>query len=145
MAVEKGNKVKVDYEGKLDNGDVFDSSTHGEHTHPLEFEVGEGKVIKGFDDAVMGMNVGEEKEFKIAPENAYGERNEELKREVPKESLKLGEGQKVEKDMTLAMQTPQGPFPVKVLDVKEKTIVLDMNHPLAGENLNFKIKVVEVK
>jgi len=144
MVVEKGNKVKVEYEGKLDSGEVFDSSTHGDHSHPMEFEVGSGKVIKGFDEAVIGMNINEEKDVKIKSEDAYGERNEELKKEIPKESLKLGEGQKVEKGMTLGMQTPQGPFPVKVDDIKENTIVLDMNHPLAGQNLNFKIKVIEV-
>jgi FKBP-type peptidyl-prolyl cis-trans isomerase 2 len=108
----------------------------------LEFEVGSGKVIKGFDEAVLGMNEGEEKEFSIEPTEAYGERNEALKREVPKESVQVG--RELEKGMTLVMQTPQGNVPVNILEVGDKTVTLDLNHPLAGKKLMFKIKVLEV-
>jgi len=142
MTISKGSKIKLDYEGKLENGEVFDSSTHGDHSHPLEFEVGSGKVIKGFDEAVIGMNEGEEKEFSIEPAEAYGERNEALKREVPKESVQVG--RELEKGMTLVMQTPQGNVPVNILEVGDKTVTLDLNHPLAGKKLMFKIKVLEV-
>ena len=76
MKVEKGKKVKIEYEGKLDDGTVFDSSK--KHGQPLEFEAGSGKVIKGFDNAVMGMEKGEEKEVKIKPDEAYGEKKDEF-------------------------------------------------------------------
>jgi len=80
MAINKGDKVVLEYEGKLENGEVFDSSERA--GQPLEFTAGEGKVIKGFDDAVIGMKKGEEKEFSIKPEEAYGPIRDELKKEV---------------------------------------------------------------
>ncbi len=143
MAIKKGDKVKVEYEGKLDSGKVFDSSKHDDHSHPLEFEVGSGKVIKGFDDAVVGMDKGEEKEFSIKPEEAYGERKEQLRQEVPRTAFP--EGQEPKEGMMLMLKSPQGQqFPAKIMAVSDDKITLDLNHPLAGENLNFKIKVLEV-
>ena len=142
MTVKKGDKVKLEYEGKLDSGEVFDSSSHGEHQHLLEFEVGSGQVIPGFDKAVTGMKVGEEKEFKIKPEEAYGQVKEELVRDVPREVLPKEQEPKA--GMVLMMQTPQGGMPVKIVKVGDKSVTLDLNHPLAGKNLNFKIKLVEV-
>lgn len=141
MEVKKGSKVKIHYTGKLDNGQVFDSS---EGREPLEFEVGVGKVIKGFDSAVMGMKKDEEKEVKLVPADAYGERNDELKQKIPKEKINLpGE---IKPGMTLAVTAPDGQqFPVQVLAVEEDNVVIDLNHPLAGQNLNFKIKVVDVQ
>ena len=79
---KKGDTVKVDYEGKFENGEVFDSSKREGHEHPLEFVVGEGMVIKGFDHAVEGMEEGQEKEFTINPMDGYGERREELKQKI---------------------------------------------------------------
>ncbi|MGC9309899.1 MAG: FKBP-type peptidyl-prolyl cis-trans isomerase [Candidatus Nanoarchaeia archaeon] len=142
-SVEQGDKVKVEFEGKLDSGEVFDSSK-GEQAHPIEFVVGEGLVIKGFDEAVLGMEEGQEKEFSIKPEDAYGQRREELKKEIPKSSLP--KGQEPKEGMALIVQTQQGhKMPVKIDKVKDDSIVLDLNHPLAGQNLNFKIKVVGVE
>jgi len=144
MPVKKGDKIKVDYTGKLDDGTVFDSSTHGDHSHPLEFVAGEGKVIKGFDDAVMGMEKGEEKEFKIDKKDAYGEHNPEAIKNIPKSALPPG--QEPKPGMMLAMATPDGQqIPVKIKDVTETEIVLDANHPLAGKDLTFNIKIVDIE
>ncbi|MFP4567722.1 MAG: peptidylprolyl isomerase [Candidatus Woesearchaeota archaeon] len=139
MDVKKGNKVKIHYTGTLENGQVFDSSDGRE---PLEFEVGTGKVIKGFDEAIIGMKKDEEKEVKLKPEEAYGERNEELKQKVPKDKINLpGE---IKPGMTLAVTAPDGQqFPVVVAGVEDENIIIDMNHPLAGQVLNFKIKLVD--
>ena len=140
MEVKKGSKIKIHYTGKLDSGQVFDSSDGRE---PLEFEAGSGKVIKGFDAAVIGMKKGEEKEVKLKPEDAYGPRNEELKQKIPRDKINIpGE---IKPGMTLAVTSPDGQqFPVRVADVDGDDVVVDLNHPLAGQNLNFSIKVVDV-
>ena len=143
MVVEKGSKVKVEYEGKFEDGKVFDSSNKTGSQVPLEFVAGEGMVIKGFDDAVMGMKEGDEKSFEVEPSEGYGEKRDELKQEIPKSALP--QGQEVQKGMMLIMNSPQGQqFPVVIDDVKDDTIVLDLNHPLAGKKLLFNIKVVGV-
>ena len=141
MEVKKGSKVKIHYTGTLDNGQVFDSS---EGRDSLEFEAGTGKVIKGFDAAVVGMKKDEEKEVKLKPEDAYGERNDQLKQKIPKDKINIpGE---IKPGMTLAVTAPDGQqFPVQVLAVEDENIVIDLNHPLAGQNLNFKIKVVDIQ
>lgn len=144
MKINKGNQVKLDYEGKLENGEIFDTSTHGDHSHPLDFEVGSGQVIKGFDDAVIGMSVGEEKEFSIEAENAYGSYDESLEKELPKNILP--DGQEPEEGMVLVMATPDGQkVPVKIKKVEKDSILIDLNHPLAGKKLIFKIKILEIK
>lgn len=140
--IAKGHKIKLDYEGKLETGEVFDSSKHGDHSHPLEFEVGSGMVIKGFDEAVLGMKIGEEKEFKINPEEAYGEYNPSLKREIPRKAIPIE--QELKAGMTLMMRTPQGDMPLNICEVKKEVVVVDLNHPLAGKKLIFKIKILEI-
>jgi peptidylprolyl isomerase len=140
--VVKGSKVSLDYEGKLESGEVFDSSKHGDHSHPLEFEAGTGMVIAGFDAAVMGMKIGEEKEFSIEPKDAYGMHRAELTKEIPRDALPKEQEPKA--GMTLVIGTPQGQFPVKIASVNEKTVVIDMNHPLAGKKLIFNIKVIGI-
>lgn len=140
MPVDKGNNVKIEYTGKLDDGTVFDSSE--KQGKPLEFEVGAGVVIPGFDNAILGMEKGEEKEFKIEPNEGYGDRNEELIKEVPKD--KMPKEVEPKEGMMLIMATPQGQqIPTKIVKVGDETITLDMNHPLAGQTLNFNIKLVE--
>ena len=140
MSVEKGNKVKIQYEGKLENGKVFDKS---QEEQPLEFTAGVGQVIPGFDHAVMGMEEGQEKEFKIEAESAYGNRNEELVKTVSRS--RLPEGVEPKEGMMLQTQNPQGQaMPVKVVGVGEEDIKIDFNHPLAGQDLFFNIKVMEV-
>jgi FKBP-type peptidyl-prolyl cis-trans isomerase 2 len=141
--VSNGSKVSLDYEGRLESGEIFDTSKHGDHSHPLEFEVGSGQVIPGFDKAVLGMKVGEEKEFSIEPEEAYGNVNPELKKEIPKNALP--KEQEPKPGMTLIVSTPQGQFPVKILEVNKDDVVIDLNHPLAGKKLIFKIKLLEIK
>lgn len=143
MVIKQGDKIKVDYEGKFDDGTIFDSSQHGDHSHPLEFEVGSGQVIKGFDDAVIGMKKNQIKEFSIAPEDAYGDVNPELKKAIPRSTLP--QDKKPEPGMVLIMTAPNGQqLPVKIAEVNEKNVILDLNHPLAGKKLNFKIKVLEI-
>ncbi|MDP2628443.1 MAG: peptidylprolyl isomerase [Nanoarchaeota archaeon] len=143
MAIKSGDKIKVDYEGSLDNGQVFDSSKHGDHSHPLEFEVGARQVISGFDKAVIGMKKGEEKEFSIPAKEAYGERNKDLEKEIPRSSLPKGQEPQV--GMGLMLNSPDGrQIPAMISKVDEQNITIDLNHPLAGKKLNFKIKVLEI-
>lgn len=142
MVVKKGDKVKIEYTGTLDDGTVFDSTSHGDHTHPLEFVAGEGQVIPGFDREVLGMKVGEEKEFNIPSSEAYGPIIPEAVKEFPRDLLQTKEEPKV--GMGLLIGTPEGQrIPAKITAVTKKTITLDLNHPLAGKNLNFKIKLVK--
>lgn len=143
MTIKEGNVVKLDYEGFFDGGEIFDSSKHGDHSHPLEFEVGAGQVIPGFDSAVIGMEVDQEKEFSIEAKDAYGEYREELKQRIPKD--RLPQDQEPKEGMMLMVGSPDGKqFPVKISAVEENEIVVDFNHPLAGKKLNFKIKILEV-
>ncbi len=143
MEIKKGSKVKLDYEGTLEDGTVFDSSKHGDHSHPLEFEAGAGQMIKGFDEAVMGMKVDEEKTFKLTPEQAYGSPNTQLVQKIPRD--KLPKEPEPQVGMMLAFAGPDGKqFPAKIKEVNDTEIVIDLNHPLAGKTLNFKIKILEV-
>jgi FKBP-type peptidyl-prolyl cis-trans isomerase 2 len=138
MAIKKGDKIKVHYTGKLDDGTVFDSSQGKE---PLEFEAGSGKVIKGFDEAVIGMNIGEEKEIKLKPEDAYGEPNPELLKKIARD--KLPKEPEPQVGMMLALKSPDGQqIPARISEVTDKDVTIDLNHPLAGKNLNFNIKVL---
>ena len=143
MAIKKGDKVSVDYEGKFESGEVFDSSTHGDHSHPLEFTAGNGQVIVGFDNAVIGMEVGQEKEVKIKPEDAYGDLRPEYQQKIPRNALP--QDQEPKEGMTLVMGTPDGKqFPVRISKVDKESVTLDLNHPLAGKTLVFKIKIVKI-
>jgi len=141
MKVKNGDKVAVEYEGKLDDGTVFDSSEN--HGKPLNFEVGAKQVIKGFNDAVIDMETGEEKEIKLKPSEAYGDVNPKLLMKVPKE--KLPQGRELKAGMMLAVNLPNGmEMPARISEVGENDVTIDLNHPLAGKNLNFKIKVVGI-
>jgi len=142
--VVKGSKIKLDYTGTLDSGEVFDSSNHDGHSHPLEFTAGEGMVIKGFDDAVIGMSIDESKKFRLEASDAYGDIREDLVREIPSENLPP----EAKTGMTLGMKTPDGqtmPITIKSIDSEKKVAVLDFNHPLAGKALTFDIKVVSIE
>lgn len=137
---KQGDKVKVHYHGKLTNGDTFDSS---EGREPLEFEVGAGSVIKGFDEGVTGMTVGEKKTVNIAVDDAYGPRNEEMIIDFPKD--RLPQDMPLEEGMPLMMNNGSGQqFQVVVAEIKDDVVVLDANHPLAGEDLIFDIELVEI-
>lgn len=137
--VKANDKVKVHYTGKLDDGDVFDTSKDRE---PLEFTVGEGKLIKGFEDAVLGMEVGQTKSIKIPSDDAYGPVNKELIQTVEKNKLPQDLNPSV--GQTLVSKTPDGnSFNVLVTEVTDENITIDANHPLAGKNLSFDITLVE--
>ena len=134
--VKAGDNVTVEYEGFLDDNSVFDSGK-------IDVKVQSGQLIKGFDDALVGMKVDEEKTIHIAKEDAYGEYQDVLIQTVPKEYF----GGKLEpkKDMILQLRNPTGHVMMaKILDFDEKTVKLDFNHPMAGKDLNFKIKIIEI-
>lgn len=140
MPIKKGNKVKIEYTGTLDDGTVFDSSE--KHKKPLEFEAGAGLVIKGFDEAIIGMEKGEEKEIHVEPKDAYGEYKEDLIKKVPRDQLP--QEQEPKPGMMLIIGLPNGSqFPAKIKDVTDTEVTLDLNHPLCGKALNFKLKIVD--
>lgn len=138
--VENGNTVKIHYTGKLDDGSVFDTSNGRD---PLEFEVGAGKVIPGFEKEVMGMKLGDKKSFTIDPMEAYGPRRDELVAQVPKgdfpENMELEIGQELQ-----VRQPDNSVIRVIVADLGEENVTLDANHPLAGQALTFEIELVEI-
>ncbi len=137
---QNGDKVRVHYTGTLDSGEIFDSSYERE---PLEFIIGEGKLIPGFEKAVEGMEVGEKKKIKIPYQEAYGEKRDELLLEVPKTDLPEGLDPQV--GMQFQLNTPTGGTIIAELtEVKDDTVILDANHPLSGKDLNFEIELVEI-
>lgn len=138
--VQNGDKVRVHYHGKLRSGETFDSSDGRE---PLEFTVGGGQVIPGFDQGVMGMQVGDKRTVEIDVTNAYGEKSEEMIIEFPKNQFP--DDMNPEVGMQLMMNNGQGQqFPVTITEVKEESVMLDANHPLAGQDLIFDIELVEI-
>ncbi|HLP35574.1 peptidylprolyl isomerase [Lacibacter sp.] len=137
---KKGDTVRVHYTGKLTTGEQFDSSAGRE---PLEFEVGAGMMIKGFDDAVVGMAIGDKKTINIQPNEAYGERNEQMIIEFPRSNFP--DDMTPEIGMQLMMNNSAGQqFPVTITEVQEEIVVLDANHMLAGKELVFDIEMVEI-
>jgi len=139
--VQNGDKVKVHYHGTLRNGEIFDSSNGRE---PLEFIVGSGQVIKGFDEGVKGMQVGEKKKVEIHVSDAYGERQQEMMIEFPKEQFPNDMDPEVGMQLMMSNGTEQN-FPVTVAEVKEDKVVLDANHPLAGQDLIFDLELVSIE
>jgi len=138
--IKKGDKVKISYTGKLEDGNVFDSS---EGKEPLCFEVGANQVIPGFDKNVNGMKKDEEKTFTLKVDEAYGPVREDLVQEFPKDKLPAEPEPK--EGMMLIMQAPTGQqVPAKIVEVKDNNVKIDINHPLAGKALTFEIKVVGV-
>ncbi len=137
---KNGDSVKVHYTGRFDDGATFDSSREGD---PLEFTLGQGTVIPGFEDAVRGMQPGESKTARIAPENAYGPRREEMVVELSRADLPPT----VRPQVGQQLQFPQkegGSMIVRVAEVTDTSIVIDANHPLAGRELIFEIELVEI-
>ncbi len=141
MSIAKeGNTVKVHYTGTLKNGEVFDSSKEKE---PLEFKLGEGQLIPGFEKAVIGMNVGDSTTINIPSAEAYGDTREDLIIAVPKDQLP----KEIEPQIGMQLQVNQEngqPVPVRIADITETELKLDANHPLAGEDLTFDIELVNV-
>jgi peptidylprolyl isomerase len=137
---KSGDTVRIHYTGTLEDGTQFDSS---DGRDPLEFALGGGQVIPGFDSAVDGMAVGENKSVTIQPDQAYGERHEQLIQQVPKSVLP--EDMEPAVGMQLQSQSPDGQvMNLVITDVADETITVDANHPLAGQPLTFAIELVEI-
>lgn len=139
-AAKKGDTVRIHYTGTLDDGTTFDSSAGRD---PLEFLLGSGQVIKGFDDGVMGMEVGEKKTVNIPCEYAYGPANEAMIQDVPREQIPAEIP--LEVGLMLQMQGPGGQvLPVKVVKITDESVTLDANHELAGKDLTFALELVGI-
>lgn len=137
--VTNKSTVKVNYTGKLEDGTIFDSSlTPGRE--PLVAILGENQLIKGFEDGLLDMSEGDKKTVEIEPDNAYGHYISDMVAEIPKnqvpEDVKVGD--------SLQGNSPQGPIVVRITEVKEDTVIIDANHPLAGKKLIFDLEVVSV-
>lgn len=135
-----GDTVRIHYTGTLEDGSTFDSS---DGRDPLEFTLGTGQVIPGFDKAVDGMAVGDEKKVEIGAEDAYGDHDPNGLQSFPRE--KVPEDIPLDVGTRLQLSTPSGqPLMVTVSEVTEEEVILDANHPLAGKDLTFDIKLVEI-
>jgi FKBP-type peptidyl-prolyl cis-trans isomerase SlpA len=137
--IQSGDNVKVHYTGKLEDGSIFDTSL-AEGREPLETTLGQGQLIKGFEAGLIDMSEGEKKTIEIESAEAYGEYNPEMINEIPRAQVPEG----VKEGEMLQGMGPMGPVNVKVVEVKEDTVVLDANHPLAGKKLIFELEVVEI-
>lgn len=136
--MKPGSKVKVHYTGTLDDGTVFDSS---EGRDPLEFTVGENQVIPGFENGIKEMKLNQEKTIKIKPSEAYGEKHEKLIMKLPREKFP----KEIEANGRLILKGPQGQqIPAMITEINDSQVTIDLNHPLAGKELNFKVKVVAI-
>ena len=138
--VKKGDTIRVHYTGKLEDGKEFDSSLKRE---PLQFEVGAGSVIRGFEEAVIGLEQGEKKTVKVPSDKAYGNRDDTLVIEMPQKSIPEEITPEVGMRLQLVNQKGQA-VPVMITEVLEESIRLDANHPLAGKTLVFDIELVEI-
>jgi FKBP-type peptidyl-prolyl cis-trans isomerase 2 len=138
--VKQGDTVKVHYHGRLTDGTTFDSS---EGRSPLEFQVGAGHVIKGFDEGVVGMSAGDKKTIHIPAADAYGPSVSENIIEFPKTQFPEGMNPEVGMQLNLRSQDGQS-FPVVIAEIKDDVVVLDANHPLAGKDLIFDVELVEI-
>ncbi|MCA9738777.1 MAG: peptidylprolyl isomerase [Gemmatimonadetes bacterium] len=137
---KKGDVVHVHYTGRLQDGTVFDSS---QQRDPLQFQVGAGQVIPGFESAVEGMEEGETRTATIEALNAYGPRNEDMMLTVPREQLP--DGLEPEVGASLQVSTTEGQvYPVRIAELQEQTVVLDANHPLAGKALTFELTLAKI-
>ncbi|MBM3143349.1 MAG: peptidylprolyl isomerase [Chloroflexi bacterium] len=144
-SVNNGDTVKLHYTGRLKNGDVFDTT---ENREPLEVALGQGLLIPGFEEAVIGMKVGKSKTVTIPAKKAFGPHLDDLVAVVPRDQLPEGPEPRVGDVMYMKDKEGKGsPMGIRaiVTDVSEKTITIDANHPLAGKDLTFDIKILEIK
>jgi FKBP-type peptidyl-prolyl cis-trans isomerase 2 len=137
--INESSTVTVNYTGKLEDGSIFDSSMT-EGREPLVATLGQGQLIRGFEQGLLEMQVGDKKTVEIDPIDAYGDVNEGMVQEVPKDRVP----QEVEVGHVLQAETPMGVVNFNVLEVKDETVVLDANHPLAGKKLIFDLEVVGI-
>ena len=139
--VEKGTKIKIHYKGTLEDGTEFDNSKDRGAT--LDFEVGAGQMIKGFDSNVLGMGEGEVRTFTLEPEEAYGLIHEEAYRLFPKEAF--GDND-IEVGGVVEGSNGQGqPMLARISNISDDGVLLDLNHPLAGKNLTFEVELIEIE
>ena len=138
--VVNGAFVSVDYKGTLQNGDVFDSS---EGRQPLEIQVGAGRLIAGFENALMDMKLNEKKTFTLEPEEAYGERDDTLTRSFKRADLPPDMDPQVGQAVALTSDNGQQ-YPAQIIVVDEEKVTVDLNHPLAGQSLTFEVEVVGI-
>jgi len=145
MRVEKGKKVKVSYVGTFDDGKVFDS-TDMHDGEPLEFIAGAGQMISGFDKAVIGMEKGDKKKFRLEAEEAYGMRDPNAIQKIPKSQFPPD--QEPKPGMLLQIQQAHGDHNhtiiAEIINVDDEMVTIDLNHPMAGKALNFDIEIIEV-
>jgi len=140
VKITSNSTVTVNYTGKLEDGSIFDSSLN-EGRDPLTATLGQGQLIKGFEDGLIDMEVGDKKTVEIESDMAYGQHNEAMIQEVPKEQVPEG----VMVGNMLQANTQMGPINFRVMEVNEESVKLDGNHPLAGKKLIFDLEVLEVK
>lgn len=139
--VKDGDTVKIEFTGTLEDGSEFDCNVGGE---PLEFTLGQGKMMPGLERAVLGMAEGESGSVVIAPEEAFGPRLDELVFEELRSAFP--DDQELVVGMTIVAEGPNGEqIPLHLVELGEETVKLDANHPLAGENLQFELKVLELR
>jgi FKBP-type peptidyl-prolyl cis-trans isomerase 2 len=140
MTVEKGKEVSINYTLKVD-GQVVDTS---EGRGPLTYTHGQGQIIPGLSKELEGLKVGDKKDVTVKPEDGYGQANPQAIQEVPKSQLP--NNITPETGMNLQVSTPEGRTQVvKITDVKDDVVVIDMNHPLAGKTLNFEVEIMSIK
>lgn len=140
MQAAEGNTVKVHYTGKLNDGTIFDSS---KEVDPIQFTIGSGEIIPGFEDAVIGMSKGENKTVTIPSKDAYGPKREDLIAQVQRSELPPDINLSIGQRLQIGDQQ-SGTMVVMVVDANEENVTLDANHPLAGQDLTFDIEIVEI-
>jgi peptidylprolyl isomerase len=146
---KEGDRVKLHFTGKLEDGTVFDSTEDcdsddcGCEEGPVEFVIGEGDLVPGLEQAVIGMSPGEAKTVRLIPELAFGERDEELLWEIDRRELPADLAPEVGETLEITDDNGES-FPVTVADVSETTVTLDANHPLAGMDLSFDLQLIEI-
>ena len=140
MEIKKGDNIAVHYTGTFTDGEIFDSS-RGRET--LNFTVGAGQMIQGFDQAVQGMKKGETTEITLSPAEAYGERNDELIFAMPRTNFPADLELKVGMQLQLTDQQGQ-PIPATVAEISDDNVQMDVNHPMAGKTLNFEIEIMAI-
>tara|TARA_Y100001936_G_scaffold96647_1_gene94964 strand:- start:29739 stop:30221 length:483 start_codon:yes stop_codon:yes gene_type:complete len=138
--IEQNTIASVHYTGTFIDGEIFDSS---EGRAPLSFEVGKGQMISGFEQEMLGAEIGEKREFTLTPDRAYGERDEDAIQKVPRSQFP--EEMAIEVGMVLGAQSEMGPIQFSVASVEDDSVTVDFNHQMAGKTLNFSVEVVDVR
>ena len=140
QVIENGTTAVVHYTGSFRDGEVFDSS---EGKDPLAYQVRKQLVIPGFEQEMMGAEVGEKREFTLTPDLAYGERSDDAIQQVPRDQFPSE--MPLEIGVMMAAQTPQGPLPFTITEIADDVVTVDFNHQMAGKTLQFSVEVVDVR